>query len=92
MQQDEVGTKPILISPYSDGRHYGMSWWLDPSSSGAVTELSDAGVFGSTAWIDLRRHYGAFLMSRSDWATGQALWNLVKPLINAAIDLAQGTN
>jgi CubicO group peptidase (beta-lactamase class C family) len=80
MQRDATQNLPIVSSPYADGRHYGMGWWIDPGGNGA--EVSDSGSSGSVAWIDHARDYAAFLMTNSTWNTGQALWDQVKPLLD----------
>ena len=46
----------------SDGRGYGIGWWIPQDS--AVREPTlfvDGGAFGSVSWIDTGRGYGAFV-------------------------------
>jgi CubicO group peptidase (beta-lactamase class C family) len=82
MQRDAISQKPIRFSPYTDGRHFGLGWWIDPVQGGATTEFSVSGSSGAIPWIDTKHNYGAFLLLRSQLPNGIALWNTIKPLIN----------
>lgn len=89
MRKDQIGTTQIGYSPYPDGRHYGLGWWIDPSQDNAATEFSDAGAFGSIPWIDLGRNYGAILLTQTDWQIGQMIWNQVNPIIQSDFDTSK---
>lgn len=90
MRQDEFvnqGITTIFSSPGQPGWHYGLSWWISTyAGSGAPTEISDQGAFGTTPWIDLGRGYAAVMLMQSTTPTGTRIWNRLEPAIEAAID------
>lgn len=85
MRQDQIGERPIVFSPYADGRGYGFGWWRTPPTGKFVTELSDQGANGTSPWIDLEYRYGAFLLINRNLKTGTLIKDTVTPLILKAL-------
>jgi CubicO group peptidase (beta-lactamase class C family) len=52
-----------------DGRGYGMGWWVDRGTD----RVRDPGAYGATAWLDLAKGYGAFVVIESDAVDGTVL-------------------
>jgi CubicO group peptidase (beta-lactamase class C family) len=70
-------------STYEADTSYGMGWWID-SETGIIT---DPGLYGSMAWLDLADGYGAYLaLEADDGGDGEAL----AKLLYAPIDTAMG--
>lgn len=67
------------------GVGYGMGWWVDRDERGIIR---DPGAFGSTAWLDEGRAYGAFLVIEDSSSRGRVLVDRTLPLIQDAIDAA----
>ncbi len=64
---------------------YGMGWWIDRESAAVIM---DPGAYGSTAWLDEGRGYGAFLVIEVTSDLGSDLVARTIGLINEAIDAA----
>jgi hypothetical protein len=63
-----------------------MGWWVDRAHTGVFV---DPGAFGSDAWLDLPRGYGAFIAIEGNVLLGAELGSTMKPLADAAIDGAK---
>ena len=71
-------------STYGADTSYGMGWWID-SETGIIT---DPGIYGSTAWLDIDDGYGAYLaLEADDGADGEALANLLFAPVDTAMGL-----
>jgi CubicO group peptidase (beta-lactamase class C family) len=64
---------------------YGMGWWIDRTHPGV---FADPGLYGSFPWLDLTRGYGAFLAIEANGDVGGALWQSVKPDLDAVFAAA----
>lgn len=64
---------------------YGLGWWIDRDRPGLIF---DPGAYGSTAWLDEERGYGAFLVMEVTSDLGAALRVRTLPLIEDAVDAA----
>lgn len=60
---------------------YGMGWWFDRVNG----RITDDGLFGSSAWLDLDDGYGVFLVIEATWAQGQALNSQLYDIIESAV-------
>jgi len=65
---------------------YGMGWWID---RGDPPVLTDPGAYGSTAWLDEARGYGAFLVIEATSDLGSLLAERTIGILNDAIDAAE---
>ena len=71
-------------STYDADTSYGMGWWID-SETGIIT---DPGIYGSMAWLDLDDGYGAYLaLEADDGSDGEALANLLYGPVETAMGL-----
>ena len=71
-------------STYGADTPYGMGWWID-SERGIIT---DPGIYGSMAWLDLDDGYGAYLaVEADDSADGEALSNILFGRVDTAMGL-----
>jgi CubicO group peptidase (beta-lactamase class C family) len=61
---------------------YGLGWWVDDETG----LLFDPGAFGSVAWLDKERGYGAFVVIEATSGLGVSLAYEILPLIEDAID------
>lgn len=67
---------------------YGLGWWVDREHPGV---FADPGLYGAFPWLDLNRHYAAFIAIEGDSGqTGAALYAAVKPPLDATFDAAFG--
>ncbi len=64
---------------------YGMGWWIDRENAPLIM---DPGAYGSTAWLDEDREYGAFLVIEVTSDLGSVLVGRTIGLIEDAIDAA----
>jgi CubicO group peptidase (beta-lactamase class C family) len=62
---------------------YGLGWWIDRENPGV---FADTGAYGAMPWLDLPRGYAAFLVLEADAATGTALRQATKPVLDAVFD------
>jgi hypothetical protein len=46
-----------------------MGWWVDRGTD----RVRDPGAYGATAWLDLARGYGAYVVIESDSVDGTVL-------------------
>jgi len=61
-----------------------MGWWID-SETGIIT---DPGIYGSMAWLDIDDGYGAYLaLEADDGGDGEALSNLLFTPVDTAMGL-----
>lgn len=65
---------------------YGMGWWVDRVEPGVVI---DPGAYGSDAWLDVPRGYGAFIAIEGNVTLGAELLGAVVPVAGAAFDAAR---
>jgi CubicO group peptidase (beta-lactamase class C family) len=73
--------------PDAEFHGYGMGWWFDVvGGDGQPRIISDAGAWGAYPWMDLQRHYAAFLFVRKTLARGAMLYRNIRPLIERALD------
>ena len=88
MQQNRSGN--IYDSPIG----YGMGWWTQinnrygESSVGKnppVLRLTDPGLYGSVAWLQPDKGFGAYLVVESTGSIGQRLANILYPLVESAV-------
>jgi len=71
-------------STYEADTSYGMGWWID-SETGIIT---DPGIYGSMAWLDIDDGYGAYLaLEADDGGDGEALANLLFAPVDTAMGL-----
>ncbi|MDG2304299.1 MAG: serine hydrolase [Candidatus Binatia bacterium] len=70
---------------YGNGPGYGMGWWVDRQNPSLIT---DPGAYGSTAWLDEDRGYGAFLVIEVTSDLGSTLTRRTIGHVNEAIDAA----
>ena len=71
-------------STYNADTSYGMGWWID-SETGIIT---DPGIYGSMAWLDIDDGYGAYLaLEADDGSDGEALANLLIAPVDTAMGL-----
>jgi CubicO group peptidase (beta-lactamase class C family) len=76
-----------------DGKKgYGMGWWSEPVEEGSSIYLyTDAGFYGSVAWIDIERNYAGYVAleeysgSFGGQGSGMVISELI-PIIEEAID------
>jgi CubicO group peptidase (beta-lactamase class C family) len=62
---------------------YGLGWWIDRTNEGVVT---DPGAYGSVAWLDVPRGYGAFIAIEGEAAQGVVLAGNAKVAVDQIID------
>jgi CubicO group peptidase (beta-lactamase class C family) len=84
-QQDRIGPAygGMTQDPTMPG--YGLGWWVDRAHPGVV---SDPGAYGSVAWLDNPRGYGAFIALESTATLGVQLRIQAKPILDAIFDRA----
>ena len=71
-------------STYEADTSYGMGWWID-SETGIIT---DPGIYGSMAWLDIDDGYGAYLaLEADDGGDGEALANLLFAPVDTTMGL-----
>lgn len=70
---------------HGNGPGYGMGWWVDRQNPPLIT---DPGAYGSTAWLDEDRGYGAFLVIEVTSDLGSILTGRTIGHVNDAIDAA----
>jgi CubicO group peptidase (beta-lactamase class C family) len=76
------------------GRGYGMGWWILPTADDSTPYIYlDPGAFSSSAWIDTRRDYGAYVQMEDYTAVNVVesspfITEELIPLIEAALDAA----
>jgi CubicO group peptidase (beta-lactamase class C family) len=59
---------------------YGLGWWIDRGHPGV---FADPGLYGAFPWLDLTRHYAAFIALEANGGdVGGALFRGVKPLLD----------
>ena len=61
---------------------YGLGWWIDRKNG----LLVDPGAYGSVAWLDEDRGYGAFFVIEATSNLGVSLVERIRPLIEKTID------
>ena len=60
---------------------YGMGWWIDRETG----QLSDPGLWGAVAWLDLDDRYGAYLIVEDEGATGQSLKTQIEDFVHEGV-------
>ena len=62
MLRDQTGDARILVSPFDDGRRYGLGVWLDRiDADGRTLRAGSHGGAGSIPWFDVDSRYAAHL-------------------------------
>lgn len=73
---------------YGSSSSYGLGWWVDDDAG----RLTDPGLYGSVAWLELGRGHGGFLVVEADGATGNVLAaQLFDPVADALAPLRPPT-
>lgn len=87
MQEDRIKEKYDGTTPDPTLAGYGLGWWVDREHKGVV---GDAGAYGAMPWIDGPRDYAAIIILEDSATMGTALRLVVKPLVDAQFDAAEG--
>lgn len=80
----------------SNGRGYGMGWWVRPKEdSSEPTLFLDGGAYGSNTWIDTGREYGVFValaqyddLSAATYGRNR-IGEELRPILDQIMDSAQ---
>lgn len=60
---------------------YGMGWWVDRETG----RISDPGLYGSTAWLDLENGYGVYLVVEANGTVGSEITSALELPIHGAL-------
>ena len=82
MQEDRIA-QVYQGTAGDENSGYGLGWWVDRGQEGV---FYDPGAYGSMAWLDTRRGYGAFLALEATSEDGRALTRRVKPVLDGLFD------
>lgn len=85
MQQDRIlqAYNGSTFVPTMAG--YGLGWWIDRDEPGVFT---DFGLYGSDAWLDAPRTYGAIILVEGNYGSGAGLYEITKPILDAIFEQA----
>lgn len=67
------------------GQGYGLGWWIDRETG----QRSVPGAYGSTAWVSPDRSYAAIVATKSNGATGRAIFDDLRQEIHRQMTFIQ---
>jgi CubicO group peptidase (beta-lactamase class C family) len=76
-----AGADPGTLEYALELSGYGMGWWVNRTRAG---RFFDPGAFGSQAWLNLTRGYGAFIAIEGNVVLGAELSAMIEPVAEAA--------
>ncbi len=89
MREDRIATwgGTASLGPVDYGYEgYGLGWWLDRDVPGMA---SDAGIWGTTPWLDEERRYGAIILVEGSVDFGATVLERLVPEAAEAVDAAE---
>lgn len=82
LQRNQVGEFTVTGTQAKRECGYGLMWWFDVAREGVAVQVSCAGAWGAIPWLNVDRHYVAFLLIQKTLADGVAIYDEVLPLVD----------